>query len=278
VSVARNRWAAYGRVHKDLIYDATISSSAVRVAAMLDELAGSRTDFTQADLADRLGCSVDTIRRAVQELEKGGWLIVDRRKGEHNQQMPSTYDIVHPGSKSARREESKPGSKTATREGSEPTGKSATREPGKFATEPPSKSAKDPGSKSARLKKERDDTYTRRIESGADATLQNDGLFNQPQPKESEPKTPRRAVAAPDVFPITDEMRVWARENNIRTNLQAETEQFLDHHRAKGSTFKDWRAAWRTWMRNTAKFQRSDSTTQDRINVVTDLPIRTRAL
>lgn len=30
--------------------------------------------------------------------------------------------------------------------------------------------------------------------------------------------------------------------------------QFIDYHTARGSTMKDWRAAWRTWMRNATKF------------------------
>lgn len=31
-------------------------------------------------------------------------------------------------------------------------------------------------------------------------------------------------------------------------------ERFIDHHRAKGSTFADWDAAGRTWLKNTVKF------------------------
>ena len=35
----------------------------------------------------------------------------------------------------------------------------------------------------------------------------------------------------------------------------AELDQFCDHHTAKGSIFKDWTAAWRTWCRNALKYQ-----------------------
>ena len=38
-------------------------------------------------------------------------------------------------------------------------------------------------------------------------------------------------------------------------NPQAELDQFCDHHTAKGSIFKDWSAAWRTWCRNAVKYQ-----------------------
>jgi hypothetical protein len=34
---------------------------------------------------------------------------------------------------------------------------------------------------------------------------------------------------------------------------------FRDHHLSKGSTFKDWSAAWRTWCRNEIKFKRGDA-------------------
>ena len=61
----------------------------------------------------------------------------------------------------------------------------------------------------------------------------------------------KRATSTPDLFPISDEMAAWGREHApLVVDPRAETAKFLDHHRAKGSTFKDWQAAWRTWMRN----------------------------
>jgi Helix-turn-helix domain len=64
-----------------------------------------------------------------------------------------------------------------------------------------------------------------------------------------------RASAAPETFPITKQMRAWAQAHVPGVNVERETAQFLDYHRARGSVFKDWAAAWRTWMRNAAKFQ-----------------------
>jgi hypothetical protein len=65
----------------------------------------------------------------------------------------------------------------------------------------------------------------------------------------------QRATSAPDVFPITDAMAAWGRENcPLVTDPQAETRQFLDHARANGKRFIDWTAAWRTWMANAEKF------------------------
>ncbi len=60
--------------------------------------------------------------------------------------------------------------------------------------------------------------------------------------------TPKRATAAPSAFLLDDDLRRWATENAPSVDLDRETARWLDHHRAKGSTFKDWRAAWRTWM------------------------------
>lgn len=60
----------------------------------------------------------------------------------------------------------------------------------------------------------------------------------------------KRATAPPEALEITASMRTWATTQGIRLDvLAAETENFLDHHRAKGTRHKDWTAAWRTWMR-----------------------------
>jgi len=74
-------------------------------------------------------------------------------------------------------------------------------------------------------------------------------------------KNPR--TAAPDHFPITDKLRQWAQRKGIpEAVLEIETEQFLDHHRAKDSRFSDWEAAWRTWMTNWMKWNQ-DKVGQD---------------
>lgn len=64
------------------------------------------------------------------------------------------------------------------------------------------------------------------------------------------------ASAAPDIFPITDAMAEWGRQHASHVaNPQAETQRFLDHHRAKGTTFKDWTAAWRKWMGKAEEYE-----------------------
>jgi hypothetical protein len=71
-----------------------------------------------------------------------------------------------------------------------------------------------------------------------------------------------RVSSAPEIFPITEAMRAWAQEHVPGVNVERETTQFLDHHRAKGNVFKDWRAAWRTWMRNASRFQEQRATSR----------------
>lgn len=63
------------------------------------------------------------------------------------------------------------------------------------------------------------------------------------------------ATQLPEAFHPTKKHQELADE--IGVDLRAEWPQFCDHHRAKGSTFKDWPAALNTWIRNAAKFGRS---------------------
>ncbi|RBO82599.1 helix-turn-helix domain-containing protein [Marinomonas aquiplantarum] len=67
-------------------------------------------------------------------------------------------------------------------------------------------------------------------------------------------KKSKRASGVPDEFLVDQRMLDWLTENQIITDWRTETNNFLDHHRAKGSTMADWVAAWRTWMRNSMKF------------------------
>ncbi len=63
------------------------------------------------------------------------------------------------------------------------------------------------------------------------------------------------ATRAPGEFEITEPMWVWAQEQGVpNQRIEAETAKFLDHHKAKGSLFSDWPAAWRKWMRNVVDF------------------------
>jgi hypothetical protein len=66
----------------------------------------------------------------------------------------------------------------------------------------------------------------------------------KPAPKKK-PEKP-----APESFPITDQMIKYASDKGYIADLEDLTEGFLVHHRAKGTLFSDWYAAWQKWLRN----------------------------
>jgi Helix-turn-helix domain len=74
--------------------------------------------------------------------------------------------------------------------------------------------------------------------------------------KNSEGRPPKHLTLAPEDFIVSEEMVRWAETQGIlRQDILFETDQFVDWHRAKGTKFEDWVAAWRKWMRNAVKFR-----------------------
>ncbi len=61
-----------------------------------------------------------------------------------------------------------------------------------------------------------------------------------------------RATSLPDNFSSNETAERLAAELGLV--LTSELEAFEDYHKANGSTFKDWQAAFRTWLRNSFKF------------------------
>lgn len=70
-------------------------------------------------------------------------------------------------------------------------------------------------------------------------------------------EAPARPVPLPSGFVVSPKMEAWAREHAPAVDWHTQTDQFRDHHTAKGSTMRDWEAAWRTWMRNSQQWSRS---------------------
>lgn len=66
------------------------------------------------------------------------------------------------------------------------------------------------------------------------------------------PAKPSRGTIAPAGF--TPDQTAHDIAASTGANLQAELANFLDHHAARGTVFKDWQAAFRTWLRNAVKF------------------------
>lgn len=67
-------------------------------------------------------------------------------------------------------------------------------------------------------------------------------------------KPQKRATQFPENFTSTEGNQRLA--NELGVDLQIEMSAFSDHHRSKGSTFKDWNLALNTWLRNAVKFGR----------------------
>lgn len=81
-------------------------------------------------------------------------------------------------------------------------------------------------------------------------------VLTPPAPSVLVPPNGRRtspATSAPADFPLTEALIAWGREHAPAVNGKTETENWLDWHRAKGDTAKDWQASWRTWMRRAQK-------------------------
>lgn len=58
-----------------------------------------------------------------------------------------------------------------------------------------------------------------------------------------------------DGFELTDSMRRWALDTfGPNLDVDYETAQFVDHHRAEGTRRPNWPAAWQKWIRRSAKW------------------------
>jgi len=71
-------------------------------------------------------------------------------------------------------------------------------------------------------------------------------------------KRTRRSLPAtpcPEEFTVTEPMAQWAVAKGLPSSrVMAETEQFLQHYRAKGQLWHDWTAAWQKWIGKAVEF------------------------
>ena len=85
-----------------------------------------------------------------------------------------------------------------------------------------------------------------------------DTLFGEKTPKQRKAK---RSISLPDGWVPSDQNIEDAMKRGFTTEeTNNEAEQFRNYHQSKGSAFKDWDAAWRTWLGNAKKFARSRPT------------------
>lgn len=93
------------------------------------------------------------------------------------------------------------------------------------------------------------------------STYPKNGIQNLPRNQSKNlSRGAKRATAIPEDFSVTEEMADWAKANAPSIDPYAETARFVDYHTAKGSTFKDHRAAWRNWMRKAVEYSKPSVT------------------
>lgn len=74
-----------------------------------------------------------------------------------------------------------------------------------------------------------------------------------PAPSTKKPR--KNSVSLPPGFQLNEVSTAYAQARNL--NIADELVSFANWHTAKGSTFKDWQAAWRTWCDKAVEFGRA---------------------
>jgi hypothetical protein len=90
-------------------------------------------------------------------------------------------------------------------------------------------------------------------EAEAEADPIGNGTTVPSAPAKPDRRKPETACPPSDSEP--DVVSAWAARWKIPTEAPC-FEPFLDHHRKTGARWRDWSAAWRTWLRNEAKYTR----------------------
>lgn len=85
--------------------------------------------------------------------------------------------------------------------------------------------------------------------------------YTKPDDIGQKPKAkPKRAVSLPENWVPSDKNIQDAIDRGFsKQEIDNEADRFLNYHHSKGSTFKSWDAAWRTWLGNARKFARPAS-------------------
>ena len=74
-------------------------------------------------------------------------------------------------------------------------------------------------------------------------------------------KAQKYACQIPDDWVPSEKNITDAQDKNFTDGeIKNEADKFRDYHLARGSKFKDWNAAWRTWLGNARKFGASRNT------------------
>ena len=88
-------------------------------------------------------------------------------------------------------------------------------------------------------------------------------LLKQPEPEPEPKREEREAIASPkkravslppDWVPSDRNIADAQKRGFSAQEIDHEADRFRDYHLAKGTTFKDWDAGWRTWLGNARSF------------------------
>lgn len=82
----------------------------------------------------------------------------------------------------------------------------------------------------------------------------------KPSPKASPSSRKRATVVPTDFAPVMSGKTAAAVDGWPPGRLSDELEHFVDHHTAKGTTSFDWQASWRTWVKNSKKWEPRNAT------------------
>lgn len=83
------------------------------------------------------------------------------------------------------------------------------------------------------------------------------------KPAPAKPARVARATSLPDDFALTDQLINYAKLKYVDHTV--EFESFKNWHLAKGSTYKNWDAAWRSWVDKAAKYRQNNPPRQSQM-------------
>jgi hypothetical protein len=111
----------------------------------------------------------------------------------------------------------------------------------------------------------------------ATCTSETEGEKRREETEKIKSARARPAKRCPEEFQLDEELRTWAAEHFPDVSVERETAAFRDHEYRSAKT--DWRAAWRTWIRNAANFAKPNGAGKSKPKFVAppDDPLETLA-
>ena len=92
------------------------------------------------------------------------------------------------------------------------------------------------------------------------SSLRSDIPPSQPETEPERPSKPSRRAQVPEDWRPSERDRNFAICHMPESAIDREAAQFVDHHRSRGTPFRDVSRAWQTWCRNFSKWNRPKPT------------------